>query len=68
MAVHHLDAPTGKVYINETGKFPCTSVSGNNYIMIMYDYDSNAILMEPIRNGKGPTLLAAHQKPPCSIK
>ena len=62
VAVQHIEEPTGKVYTDQTGKFPCTSASGNNYIMIIYDYDSNAILMEPIRNRKGPTLLAAHQK------
>ena len=62
VAVHSLDEPTGRVYVDQTGKFPCTSASGNNYIMVLYDYDSNAILMEPIRNRKGPTLVDAHQR------
>ena len=60
VAVHNLETTTGKIYTDQTGKFPCTSASGNNYIMILYDYDSNAILMEPIRNRKGPTLIEAH--------
>ena len=62
VAVHSLDEHTGKIYADQTGKFPCTSASGNNYIMVIYDYDSNAILLEPIRNRKGPTLVEAHTK------
>ena len=62
VAVHSLDEPTGRVYADQTGKFPCASTSGNNYLMVMYDYNSNAILMEPIRNRKGPTLVDAHRK------
>jgi hypothetical protein len=62
VAVHSLDEPTGKVYADQTGKFPCVSASGNNYVMIIYDYDSNSILLEPIRNRKGPTLIEAHRK------
>jgi hypothetical protein len=61
VAVCNLDEPTGKIYTNQTGKFPCTSASSNNYVMILYDYDSNAILMEPMRNRKGPTLVEAHK-------
>ena len=48
--LHSLDEPTGRTYVDQTGKFPCTSSSCNNYVMVLYDYDSNAILMEPIRN------------------
>jgi hypothetical protein len=62
VAVHSLDEPTGKIYEDQTGKIPCTSASGNNYVMVVYDYDSNAILLEPIRNRKGPTLVEAHTK------
>jgi hypothetical protein len=38
---------TGQIYTNQTGRFPTTSCRGNKYIMILYDYDSNAILAEP---------------------
>ena len=62
VAVHSMESPSGKVYADQTGKFPCTSASGNNYIMVIYDYDSNAILLEPIRNRKGPTLVEAHRR------
>jgi hypothetical protein len=30
--------------------------------MIIYDYDSNSILLEPIHNRKGPTLVETHRK------
>ena len=62
VAVQDLDSTTGKVYTDQTGKFPCTSSSGNNYIMMLCDVDSNAMLMEPLRNRKGPTLVEAHKK------
>ena len=61
VAVHNLDEPTGKIYTDQTGKFPCTSAGGHNYIMVLYDYESNAILMEPVRDRKGNTLLDAHK-------
>ncbi len=33
---------TGQIYSDQTGRFPQTSSRGNKYIMIVYDYDSNA--------------------------
>eukprot|EP00957_Ditylum_brightwellii_P187241 14260440-Ditylum_brightwellii.AAC.1 len=45
-------------YANLTGKFPITSTSGNNYIPVLYDYDSNAILLCP-----GPTSWPPHPGP-----
>ena len=39
-----------KSYSDQTGKFPHISSHGNKYIMIMYDYVSNIILSEPIKN------------------
>jgi hypothetical protein len=41
---------TGQIYSDQTGRFPVTSSRGNQYIMIVYDYDSTAILAEPIKN------------------
>ena len=50
---------TGKTYSDLTGRFPTISSRGNQYIFIMYDYDSNAILAEPIRNRTGPEIVRA---------
>ena len=37
-------------YTDQTGKFPVTSRSGNKYIMVMVEVDSNAILEEPMKS------------------
>jgi hypothetical protein len=38
----------GKIYTDQTGHFPVISSKGNKYIMVLYEYDGNAILAEPI--------------------
>ena len=40
----------GTVYTDQTGKFRVRSRSGYNYIMVMVEIDSNAILVEPMKN------------------
>ena len=50
---------TGKTYSDLTGRFPTISSRGNQYIFIMYDYDSNAILAEPMKNRTSPELVRA---------
>ena len=42
--------PTQKAYSDLTGKFVCKSSRGNQYLLIIYDYDSNTILQEPLKN------------------
>ena len=37
-----------KGYMDLTGRFPHKSSSGNEYILVVYDYDSNAILAEAL--------------------
>jgi hypothetical protein len=39
---------TGQINSNQTGHFPITSSRGSKYIMVVYDYDSNVILTEPL--------------------
>jgi hypothetical protein len=51
----------GKIYTDQTGRFPVISSKGNTYIMILYDYDSNAILAQPIKYRTAPELLKAFQ-------
>jgi hypothetical protein len=55
-------APTGKIYTDQTGKFIAPSSHGNNYIMILYDYDSNAILAAPMKTRTGKSILDAFQQ------
>lgn len=53
---------TGKIYTDQTGRFPVTSSRGNKYILVLYDYDTNAILTEPLKNRTGNEILRAYQK------
>jgi hypothetical protein len=51
----------GRIYTDQTGRFPVVSSKGNKYIMILYDYDSNAILAQPKKDRTAPELLKAFQ-------
>ena len=42
-----IEAPTGKSYGDLTGKYPTMSSSGNQYILVICDYDLNTIIGEP---------------------
>ena len=55
-------ASTGKTFSDQTGRFPVTLSKGNKYIMIMYDYNSNSILGEPMKSRTGEEILRAFRK------
>jgi hypothetical protein len=40
----------GKVFTDQTGRFPVNSSKENKYIMVMYDNDTNAILAEAMKS------------------
>jgi hypothetical protein len=42
------DASTGKIFSDLAGRLPVTSSQGNNYIFLLYDYDSNTINVQAI--------------------
>ena len=44
-----------KLFSNITGAFSHKPSRGNFYVMIMYDYDSDAILVKPIKNRQAET-------------
>ena len=50
---------SGKLFTDQTGRFPKKSSRGMQYIMIAYDQDSNAILAEPIKSRAAHDLLRA---------
>jgi hypothetical protein len=50
---------TNQIYSNLTGIFPTTSLSGNKYILILYDYDSNSVLSAPMKNRGDKELVRA---------
>jgi hypothetical protein len=41
---------TNQIYSDLKGRFPTTSLGGNKYMLIPYDYDSNSILSAPMKN------------------
>ena len=51
--------PKHIVYTNQTGRLPQPSSQGNNYLMIAYDYDSNNILLRPLKNRSATQLTEA---------
>jgi hypothetical protein len=50
------------VYTDPIGKFLVPSVSGNQYILVVYEYDSNYIHAEPMIDRTGPSIIAAYQR------
>jgi hypothetical protein len=59
--VYAVTIDAGQIYNDQTGRFPVVSSKGNKYIMILYDYDSNAIMAQPIKDRTAPELLRAFQ-------
>jgi hypothetical protein len=51
----------GKKYTDQMGRFPVISSKGNVSIMVLYEYDGNAIMAEPIKNNKAAELLRSFQ-------
>ena len=49
-------------YSDLTGRFPYASSGGNQYLLIIYDWDSNAILAEPIKTRRDADIKAAFNK------
>ena len=53
---------TGQIYSDQTGCFIAPSVNkGNQYLSVMYDYDSNSIHAEPMKNKTTNSILAAYK-------
>ena len=52
----------GMIAMDQTGRFPIISQRGNKYTMILYSYDSNAILAEPARGRTGKDLVDAYKE------
>jgi hypothetical protein len=53
---------TGQIFSDQTGRFPITPSRGNKYIMVVYDYNSNAILTESLTSHTEMELLRAYTK------
>ena len=53
---------TGQIYTDQTGKFSHESITGNKYVMVLYDLDSNYIAAEPMPSKTKFQHLCAYQK------
>ena len=53
---------TDKIYTDLTGKFPVQSSLGNKYILIVYHYDANAIIAEPLKDRTAGEIAKAHER------
>jgi hypothetical protein len=54
-----LNDPTQKSYLDLTRCFPIHSSQGNLYVLVLYLYDDNAILVKPLKNrSKGKQMKA----------
>ena len=45
------------IYSDATGKFPVPSYHGNRYVMVVYAYEPNAILVCPMKNREKETIV-----------
>eukprot|EP00957_Ditylum_brightwellii_P122145 9315071-Ditylum_brightwellii.AAC.1 len=52
----------GKIYTYQTGQFPVVSSRGNKYVMVIYPYDANCILVEPMKNRTERSIIEAYEK------
>ena len=52
---------TGQIHTDQTGQFVVPSSTGYNYLLILYDYDSNSILAEPMPRRTGLCILHAYK-------
>ena len=48
------------IYSDLTGRFLVKSARGNQYIFLLYDYDSNTIHVRPLRSRKGTAIVEAY--------
>ena len=56
-----LTATSDKAFLDLPGRFPFCSSRGNNYLLIAYHYDANAILGVPLKNRQASTITAGWQ-------
>lgn len=53
---------TGQCYIDQTGRMTVTSVSGMNYVLVAYDYDSNLVWGVPMPSRTSAQIVKAYKE------
>ena len=61
-AIHDNTNSRNKGYMDLTGKFPYQSARGAAYLLVAYNYDANAILVETLKNKQAKTITTAWEK------
>lgn len=56
------DKNTGTIYSDLTGKFPFMSLEGNVCFLVVYHYETNAILASPLANFTNDAIFSEYQK------
>jgi hypothetical protein len=52
----------GQIHSELTGRFLTTFTKGNKYVLVLYDYDTNNILTEPMKNRGDKEMVIAYNK------
>jgi hypothetical protein len=60
--MHANDTLYGQLYSDLTGRFPSKSQDRNLYVLVLYTYDDNAIIVEPLKNQTEGKQLAAYTR------
>ena len=58
-ATYSVTSKEHRAFMDLTGRFPHWSTRGNEYILVVYDYDSNVILDTPLENRQAATIISA---------
>jgi hypothetical protein len=61
VAIYSIGDFKNEIHTDLTGRFPVTSTHGNKNIFVLYDYDSNAILIEPLKNRSTQSIVDAYE-------
>jgi hypothetical protein len=53
--------PTGQIFTDQTGRFVIPSSNGNNYLIVLYGYDSNHIFAQPFKSRTAHCITEAYK-------
>jgi hypothetical protein len=53
---------SGQIHSDLTGRFPTTFAKGNKYVLVVYDYDTNNVLTEPMKSRGDHGMVRAYNK------
>ena len=58
----HVFEPRNQLSMDMTGRYPITSKRGNQYILVMIDWDTNYIKLIPLKSRKADTYVNAYKE------